>query len=199
MYKGSRKSRGKTQKLFLIECHDGKEYERKYDVMGTTGNVYTVSITNKPTCSCPDHTTRSKRCKHIYFVLIRIMKVGEDEEDIPKYSNIELNAMFKKIPNVTDNLKVTNTYKNKYKNLRDNNKKKGISIKQQKLDDLCPICLDDLDNGENVEFCKFSCGKNVHSYCFNMWCTKKNTKKCVFCNNSWDDKYEDLAYINLIS
>ena len=74
-----------TDNLYLVESipqNSKEEKKRIYLIMGSTGNVYSVVITNKPTCTCPDFRQRKKRCKHIYFVLIRIMKV---ENPIIKY------------------------------------------------------------------------------------------------------------------
>src|SRR5438105_3268942 len=103
-----RKSRGKDQKIFLILTHeyDPKVYERRYEVMGTTGNAYTVTINKSPVCTCPDHTVRHKRCKHIYFVLTRIMKVKPEQEDMSSYTDQDLNDMFANIPQITENLRV---------------------------------------------------------------------------------------------
>lgn len=65
-----RKQRGSTQPLYLIETLDSTEmYEKSYSVMGSTGNVYTVTIKHTPECTCPDYTTRGNRCKHIFFIL----------------------------------------------------------------------------------------------------------------------------------
>src|SRR5580700_10634340 len=99
----SRKQRGVTQNIFLIETIIGTEqYERKYIVMGSTGNIYNVIIKNEPECTCPDYTTRYKRCKHIYFVLMRIMKINNVDEE--EYTNDELVEMFKNIPQITNQL-----------------------------------------------------------------------------------------------
>lgn len=193
----SRKSRGKSQKLFLVHSHDNKEqYEKCYDIMGTTGNVYTVSIKNIPECTCPDHQTRNKRCKHIYFVLLRIMKVSEDQED-NNYSNEDLTSMFNKIPNIAKNCMVEANVQNKYHNLKIADDKKSINVGQQSLDDMCPICLDDLKNGEDVNYCKFSCGKNIHVQCFQMWCKKQPKELCVYCRNPWNKTADSCKYINL--
>lgn len=194
-YLQSRKSRGKTQKIFLVSCHNNKEYERCYDVMGTTGNVYTVKIKNVPECTCPDHQTRNSRCKHIYFVLLRIMKLADAGEN--NYSNEELLEMFQNIPVITNNLMATVNAQIKYKDLKENDIKKNITINQQPLDDSCPICLDDLTNGEEIDYCKFSCGKNVHTLCFQMWCRKQPNLSCIYCRSSWNIQKSSNEYINL--
>ena len=192
-----RKDRGKSQRIFLILSHNNKEnnLERMYDVMGTTGNVYTVSIKTSPSCTCPDHTTRFRRCKHIYFVLTRIMKVRQEHEDIEKYSDEDLELMFENIPDVTNNLKVDTSQLNKYKKM----KKTGngeVCQKELYEDDQCPICLDDLDNcDEELVFCRYYCGNSIHAECFNMYNSKQNQVKCLYCMHQWE---KDIAkYINL--
>ncbi|KAK9142100.1 hypothetical protein Syun_011500 [Stephania yunnanensis] len=39
-------------------------------ILGATGNVYTVTLSTAPSCSCPDRTVP---CKHILFVLLRVL------------------------------------------------------------------------------------------------------------------------------
>ena len=196
----ARKQRGATQNIFLIEtliCDDNI-LERKYVVMGSTGNVYNVIIKDIPECTCPDYMTRGKRCKHIYFILIRVMRIiNEDQEE---YSEDELYEMFNNIPTVTNNLIVDNKTKNTYEKLKQSNKlKPEIKQKEQKsTDDLCPVCLDDLDNGDELDYCKFSCGKPIHKICYVMW-TKKHPLNCIFCKKSWVQKESTSQYMNLTS
>lgn len=184
-----RKERGKKQPLYLIETVDtDKDSIKEYMVMGLTGNVYSVQIKNKPECSCPDHQTRHRRCKHIYFILIRVMKVTQDNEDKEEFTDSDLETMFSNIPDVTNNLYVDTDKREKY------NKLKGVTsgAKKKDTDDVCPICLDDLENGEELDYCKYSCGKPIHKECFDMWCKKRATS-CVFCRADWFQK----KYINL--
>ena len=194
----SRKARGKTQKIFLLECHQAENnYARKYDVMGTTRNVYTVNIKNIPECTCPDYQTRHRRCKHIYFILIRIMKVSKDEEDSDYYDNKELQTMFNNIPDITANLTAGNKYTEKYKKFKGTGDKKSITVKQGSLDDICAVCLDDLENGDELDYCRFSCGKNVHKLCHSMWTKKQPKAICLFCRAPWNVTTADYEYINL--
>lgn len=41
--------------------------EEKVDIVGTTGNIYTVTITHEPRCTCPD-AMKGNQCKHIIYV-----------------------------------------------------------------------------------------------------------------------------------
>ncbi len=225
----SRKYRGKTQRIFLIECIVGKasfsnsrekvsknffctdinEYSRSYMVCGTTKNVYKVTIKNTPVCTCPDHQMRRRRCKHIYFVLCRIMNVSPDKEDLKKYSNQDLLKMFTNIPPVTNNLIVNNNAQKEYMKHKkdgifigkDSTNKKDDKIKKQRFDDICPICLDDITDEEDSDFCKYSCGKSVHKICFEKWMDVTHSKKkCIFCQADWGPKKHNVTpskYINL--
>lgn len=177
-----RKQRGIAQKLFLIEI---SEDEREYKIMGTRGNIYNVSITNNPTCTCPDYTTRGTRCKHIFFVLIKIMNVVDPDKE--SYTSNDLIDIFNNKPKIDNTLYVNDEIRDKYLKLTDNNKK--IIIKDN---DLCPICLEDIHNGEEYDYCKNRCGKCVHKICFTMWCTM-NKAKCLFCRAPWST----CKYINL--
>ena len=184
------KHRGLVQKLYLIEAKQVvKEYVRDYIIMGSTGNVYTVSIKEIPTCTCPYNKQRYTRCKHIFFVLIRIMGVNEELCEVKKYSEEQLDELFGNIPETVGLFSADQKIKDKYKNTAD--KKKT----EKKTDDVCPICLDELNNGEDVDYCKYACGKSVHTTCFTMWC-KKNNAKCVFCRHDWNVKEDD--YVNLL-
>lgn len=192
----ARKKRGKSQRIFLILTHESdKDYERKYEVMGTTGNAYTVTVNARPSCTCPDHTTRNRRCKHIFFVLTRIMKVREDQEDIEKYTEDDLEEMFENIPNITENLKVNVTQLNRYRTLQ-KNKNGEVDRKEIDDDEMCPICLGDmLDCDEELSYCRYYCGTNIHKECFDMYNSKQYSIKCLFCHNNWIE--EKKNYINL--
>ena len=194
MSKLLRKNRGKTQNLFLIEIKvNNEEYKKEFIIMGSTGNIYNVIIKEKPTCTCPDYKTRNKRCKHIYFVLIRVMKIKNEDCNI--YSEKEIKKMFENIPKITENLIVNNKIKETYEKIKNKLDNKNEIIKKD-INDLCPICLDDLENGEELDYCKFSCGKSIHKNCYFMWCkTKQDT--CVYCRAKWSKNEINGVYINV--
>lgn len=190
----SRKERGKTQNLFLVEILEPKNvYEKSFIIMGSTGNIYTVSINEQPTCTCPDFRLRHKSCKHIFFVLIRIMKVDESQTENGLTKTL-LKQMFRKMPKMLNELMIDKDQKQKYQKLQTN--LGGDVVKQKPLEDICPICLDDLSNGESIEYCKYSCGKSIHKQCFDMWSKHRGqSKSCVFCQQNWEPS--NTEYINL--
>ena len=195
-----RKNKGLNQKLYLIESiiDETKIFERTYIVMGSTGNVYNVIINNKPICTCPDYATRKNRCKHIYFILLRIMRT--ENEDQTEYSNVDLLNMYSNIPQIINNFIIDPIIKIKYNNIKNsdnnNNNNNNNKIILKPTDDICPICLDDLENGSELDFCKNSCGKSLHKDCFMMWIKSKGAT-CIFCRANWNSN-DDSKYINLL-
>ena len=162
-----------TDNIYLIESFmPDSEFKRKYLIMGNSGNTYMVTITNIPKCTCPDYNIRHNRCKHIYFVLIRIMKINNYHSK--QFSDDELNKMFKNIPEIAQNLRY---------NGEKSTEEKGVNQKFDK-GDICPICLDDLENGKELDYCRYSCGKTIHKKCFSMW-KKSKGGICVFCRAAW--------------
>ncbi len=195
----TRKGRGKTQNIFLIEMNSESDKEKTFTVMGTTGNVYKVIIGAEPACSCPDFQTRGNRCKHIYFILIRVMHVTNTDEDQESFSDSELQEMFDSMPKILNHLIADNTHRDTYNELKNKTSPEIKTVDKKSTDDCCPICLDDLENTEELDYCKYSCGKAIHKTCFTMW-MKRNNANCVFCRQSWvQEKSNELSYVNLLN
>ena len=174
-----RKQNALQHKLFLIE----RPLPNTFKILGTTRNVYTVTIDVNPKCTCPDFMTRHKRCKHIYFVLIRILKV----------QNPEATEFLKDICDGTilidGNFVVDNAIKKIYQQkLNINNSIDIIDIKG--LDDDCPICMDAINTAE-YDYCKNSCKRAVHKYCIEF----TQMAKCPTCMMPWNNKQQQ--YIKL--
>lgn len=67
-----RLDRVRTQRMFLIDrnqstSEDGTHEREAFDIAGTTGNIYTITISKIPTCTCPD-AAKGNQCKHIIYV-----------------------------------------------------------------------------------------------------------------------------------
>jgi len=121
------------------------------------------------------------------------MNVDENVVNQHTFTNKEVTSMFNNIPAIVEQIKIDNIMKNKYEHRIPNDKK----ILMIGMDDLCPICLDDMDNGEEYEYCKNFCSRAVHSECF-LACKKNNMNKCVFCRNPFNEKHNETQnYVNL--
>lgn len=196
----SRKERAFKQQIFLLSMDPiTKEYERIFKVVGTTGNIYTVEINGNPKCSCPDCCLNGNICKHIYFILLRVMKMNENVKST--YNMEQLTNMFNNIPKfITDNVIYNEKAKVEFEKIINSN---TIHTKQveQKLDDVCPICLENIDDNKDTDFCKYGCGKSVHKFCFDIWRSNHdNALRCLFCRHEWysinnaDDDDDDAIF-----
>ena len=69
--------RAGQQRLYLIGNEDQSRENylaQKFDVLGSTGNVYSVCIAQVPTCTCPDFAKGNIICKHVLFVYLKVRK-----------------------------------------------------------------------------------------------------------------------------
>jgi hypothetical protein len=146
-----------------------------------------VRISNTPTCTCPDHVTRGNRCKHIYFVLGKVMGVAN--LDKRRYTNEDVRFMCENIPSVLAHVYATRDILDRYHSLVDKAPCDKTHITQKGLDDVCPICLCDMvrDGDEEIDFCRIGCGRSVHAVCFTQWCSQNTEKTCVFCRAKWSN------------
>ncbi len=79
----ARLSRALNQPLYLVEdlC---SEHETAWKIMGNSGTAYRVGLplnldVNLLECECMDHQRRKLACKHILFVLHRVLRLPLDE------------------------------------------------------------------------------------------------------------------------
>ena len=191
----SRREKAFNEPIYLLNMKKpDNNSNRQFNVMGTSGNKYKITIGNICVCTCPDFAN-GNLCKHIYFILLRVMKITIAVK--LKYKDEQLQLMFHNIPHfIADDIAYN-------KNTQDEYKKNFVSemkIIEQKFDDICPICLDDIpNNNNNVDYCKYGCGKSVHKLCFNILTKNMGTQNCLFCRSKWsnnvvneeDEEYDD--------
>jgi len=194
MSQKDRKKRAKNQKLFLVDIKNTESIcEKHFSVMGTTGNIYNIKVNvDNQNCNCPDYIRRRLPCKHVYFVFIKVLKASKNYENYLDESL--LMELFDNLDKLTNRLYASEELRVAYicqiKQDSKTNQNNNFGTKVQKKDDNCPVCMDDLENGEAVDFCKFGCGKSIHSECFIMWCKKNPSgeRRCVYCRTEWEKK-----------
>lgn len=59
-----REERVRMQRFFCVARNRTGVHSEEFQVLGSVGNVYTVTIDNIPRCSCPDGA-KGNTCKHI--------------------------------------------------------------------------------------------------------------------------------------
>ncbi|EOA85752.1 uncharacterized protein SETTUDRAFT_161688 [Exserohilum turcica Et28A] len=174
------KERALTQRLTVLSrerCGSDDTPEEKVIIAGTTGNVYTVLVDREPSCDCP-HAKKGNQCKHIVYVMLRVLRAREEIAYQLALLSSELREVFQNAPPIPG----VGT------NGKDGTQKQGEDGNRKPIEGECPICYDDLDNKENIDYCKASCGNNVHRSCMQNWkAASKGKTTCPYCRATWQE------------
>eukprot|EP00494_Astrolonche_serrata_P025377 UN25638 len=181
-------TRAMTQRIFMVNWEQKDEFTREYAVLGSTGNLYTVTISRLINCTCPDFT-RGNTCKHQLFVMLKVLKLSQSSTFVYQKALLttELKSIFESSPslvmlsreNVRANSRVCKSY-NKMMGVDGSDESADSAdsggVKQKPTEDNeCPICLEDFDDtpNEKVVWCEGQCGNNIHAKCFGMYSANK--------------------------
>jgi len=177
----SRQSKALSQRLLLADFEIiVDENIASFEIIGSTGNIYTVKINRFPSCSCPDYRQRQTTCKHIYFTLSKVLQ--QPEEIWKKGSDFDEDqvAIFlARAQNLQDSRKHCVKKDSGIEIVEiftDEEKKKQKDLKEQGE---CPICLCEFVHGEDVIFCYMTCGMNLHKMCFH----RMKKEQCPMCRS----------------
>ena len=164
--------------MFVIERRrtgTSEEPNEVVEIAGSTGNLYTVTISKTPTCNCP-YAAKGNECKHIVYVLNRTLKAPANLQYQRYLLSSELREIFDKAPPIP----------------ADKGKAEADDSGARKpIEDDCPICCVEFDpEHEDILYCKAACGNNVHKKCFEQWAVQKRATgggvTCPFCRTPWE-------------
>lgn len=185
-----RRERAKDAKMYLVNfyCNSSPTTtpgptprgtrEHLFEVSGSTGNLYVISLKYKGdasrprmSCTCPDYARRRKLCKHIYFVLDRVLHFEDLQVsfDSPDYVNFEAIARLK------------NAF------LTKSAPSPSPEPRPIEEDEECVICFE-LLVGENLSSCS-TCRYSFHATCTKiMLAAQKKSDlpySCPLCRGQW--------------
>ncbi|KEF51925.1 uncharacterized protein A1O9_11914 [Exophiala aquamarina CBS 119918] len=178
--------RARTQRMIVLgrrrsTTRSGAPAE-DIDVVGSTGNVYTVHIGHETSCTCPD-SIKGNECKHKVYALNTVLKAPAVLVYQLAFLSPELKQIFAKAPPIpTDNAGSSEEDDNQSGN-------------RKPTEGECPICYMDLDPGHNkLVWCKSQCGHNLHKSCFDQWAASQRGQevRCVYCRSPWQAESGDL-------
>lgn len=172
-------SRALTQRMFALDRQrDASHPDHPVETIslaGTTGNVYTIIIDKVPSCDCP-HAKKGNQCKHIAYVLTRVLRARADLQYQLAFISSELREIFANAPPLPSETAASGD--------------KEQDGKRKPIEGECPICCVDFEpeSGEEIVYCKAACGNNIHADCFKQWEATKRGQKvtCPFCRSAWE-------------
>lgn len=140
-------------------------------IAGTTGNVYIVTISHLPSCTCP-HALKGNQCKHIIYVLNRVLKAPLHLQYQLAFITPELYDIFDTAPPIKPDVQITS------KGNGEVEAEEAEGRKKIEDGDECPICCVDFsETSDATVWCKAACGNNMHKACFGQWVTQKRASK----------------------
>lgn len=150
--------------------------EEFVELTGSTGNIYVVHIAQQPTCTCP-HNKAGHQCKHIFYVLSRVLRAPFDLVYQLALLSTELVSIFENAPPAEVGDDAT-------KPKEDKNRKD--------IEGDCPICFMPFEGEDATVYCRAQCGQNIHKECFEMWAATKRQNRnatdkvtCPMCRTPW--------------
>lgn len=196
--------------LYLLNV-EKSESKHVFKISGSTANVYNISFypfSGKIFCNCPDAKSHAKKhhclCKHICFVLFKVLKESVDKNNTNLFQTHYLNSEEKEKAinkinnlNIYDNDFVNKKYLEKYEKLKNTDPKTLFSVKKEfKQEDDCPICYDTLEEVKKCVQCPV-CNNILHVICMNKWLSSGN-QNCPYCRSEcWSNYNSENNYINL--
>jgi hypothetical protein len=180
------RERALTQRMFVLDRQrsesDPEAPSETISLAGTTGNIYTITIDKLPTCDCP-HARKGNQCKHIVYVLSRVLRAPAELEYQLAFTSPDLKDIFARAPPLP-----SETARN---DDTDGNRKP--------VEGECPICCDEFEpeSSETIVYCKAACGNNIHKDCFCQWAATKTGQAvtCPFCRSPWQDDEDQLKQV----
>ncbi|KAJ4825087.1 hypothetical protein Tsubulata_035202, partial [Turnera subulata] len=172
--------------------------ESSFFILGATGNVYTVTLSTSPSCTCPDRTSP---CKHILFVLIRVLGVSLDDACLRRRSlrPCKLTRLLG-TPTLPEAMAGVGL-RERFHRLFFQGKEGGGLVARAEVEDgaTCPVCLEEMGKGEKVVGCG-TCGNGIHEECLLRWKRSRGRRaaSCVLCRAKWRDRNDQQdKYLNL--
>ncbi|KAK0664495.1 hypothetical protein QBC41DRAFT_328638 [Cercophora samala] len=162
------------------------------ELTGSTGNIYTITISPLPSCTCPHFASgKAPQCKHIIYVLSRVLRAPPNLIYQLAFLTTELSQIFTGAPPIVSNLDGSN-------NNGANNAEQDNDGKRKPIEGDCPICFEEFDTTkkEQIVWCRAACGQNVHKQCFDMWAATKRGQgrrgevTCPYCRSVWEKEGE---------
>ncbi|CAK9048803.1 unnamed protein product [Durusdinium trenchii] len=182
---------------FLARQTDGDG--EKLDVLGSTGNVYHVEL--RPSgnaCSCLDFAKGGGVCKHLLFVMLRVLKLPREDHRVYQtgLTPSELQPLLTLFR--TGSFQVGGEVQADATVMRGYQQAQGgrEGCARQPLPADCPICFEEIVEGKGVDFCRV-CGHNVHCDCQQRWASAGKSDTCPLCRSPWSQAPQSEGVVNL--
>jgi len=184
-------------------------------VMGTTGNLYDVTIDKEVSCTCVD-SGKGNQCKHALFVMLRVLRVERSSYLLCQRGLLssELEDILRRHSG-NDSFLANSNVRHRLESIRGLEKDseierdaiaglKAVEQKPVEPDDVCGICFETLNDPEATEdtvWCQRGCGRTIHQDCMRRWAkmhvalSTNEGVKCPYCRTTWQHDCPSLPTV----
>ncbi|WOL08216.1 mitogen-activated protein kinase kinase kinase 1 [Canna indica] len=165
-------------------------------VLGSTGNVYHVTLAAAPSCTCPD---RAAPCKHVLFVLLRVLGCSLDDACVWRRTlrPCELARLLNTPTVAAADVVAGARARERFHQLFSAEGHRPAERREER--EVCPVCLEEMEAAAGLVSCA-TCGNSLHEECWARWKRSRGRRGaiCVMCRAQWRGKRrEQEAYVNL--
>ncbi|KAG0734979.1 hypothetical protein G6F57_014674 [Rhizopus arrhizus] len=190
-----RVTRAMKQRMFVLsrQLAENDESTEIFEVLGSIGNNYTVTISSRIKCTCMDYSMRKTHCKHILMVLLKVYCLPFDSPlyrslSTKKDERIHARSFCQQVdPSVL----VPEEARERIMKLMYGSSEEIAALSEAQRRPLdtsdCPVCFEEFEEEKinEIDYCK-TCGNNIHKECFTMWASSKGSDvTCVYCRSKW--------------
>ena len=204
----ARIERALSQRLFLVGRQVSPQLQ-SFAVLGSTGNVYDVVISQTPSCTCPDHA-KGNLCKHILFVFLRVLRLSRDNPLVWQTALLasEVHDILRDAPAMMSRAPLASAAVRSTYSQVSGVKSEGLSpaaetsgVVRKPFEGMpCPICFEDMHEAagsgacakaEETVWCKATCGQSLHALCWRQYARHKESganwtpATCPYCRSPW--------------
>ncbi len=178
-----------SEKIYLLSANQISTSEWGFKVRGQSKNIYEQFLTkDKFSCSCPDHKTKSTFCKHLLFLVARVAIQMEIASSLSNDKTLWMSN-----PNYFN--ACSKSWINRLKSRISDKKPKPVDLTAIGND--CPVCFEEMKEGESLVKCITTCKNHFHKECINLWISSGHNN-CPLCRAAWvKDEIENEEDIDI--
>ncbi|XP_010249556.1 PREDICTED: uncharacterized protein LOC104592084 [Nelumbo nucifera] len=168
----------------------------KFFILGATCNVYTVTLSTTPSCTCPDRTIP---CKHILFVFLRVLGMSVDDSCLRRRTlrPCQLSRLLgtPTSPESLAGAHLRERFHQLFSQARRDPPRRVTGLEDGAT---CPICLEEMGIEDRLVACG-TCRNPLHEECFHTWKRSRGRRaaNCVICRARWRERADQERYLNL--
>lgn len=166
-----------------------------FTIRGSTDYTLQYRINKGWTCSCPDYQRRRKTCKHIFFVLNRVLRHSLDVDVVTDSNDTEYNmktfsspqeiisALETRLAGTTGRIQNGSASLAKSSHSPCHSTSSNDVPQRPYLGEDCVICFEAMTDATPVVFCYETCGQSLHAQCFQIYQGHAKNVRCPSCRS----------------